>query len=43
MEGDQITIWVDRILIPTIDPSTRPQVYGSEEEPPSYDFDIVRK
>jgi hypothetical protein len=43
MEGDQITAWEHRILIPTIDPSPGPEVQGGEEEPPSYDFDIVRK
>lgn len=43
MEGDQITAWDHRILIPTIDPSAGPQSQGGEEEPPSYDFDIVRK
>lgn len=43
MEGDQITAWAHRVLIPTLDPSTGPEVQGGEEEPPSYDFDIVRK
>jgi hypothetical protein len=43
MEGDQITAWEQRILIPTIDPSAGPETQGGEEEPPSYDFDIVRK
>jgi hypothetical protein len=43
MEGDQITAWEQRILITTIDPSSGPQVHDGEEEPPSYDFDIVRK
>ena len=43
MPGDQITAWEHRILIPTIDPSSGPEVQGGEEEPPSYDFDIVRK
>jgi len=43
MEGDQIVAWEHRILIPTIDPSAGPESQGREEEPPSYDFDIVRK
>jgi hypothetical protein len=43
MPGDQITAWEHRILIPTIDPSSGPEVQGGEEEPPSYDFDVVRK
>ena len=43
MPGDQITAWEHRILIPTIDPSSGPEVQDGEEEPPSYDFDIVRK
>jgi hypothetical protein len=43
MEGDQITAWRDRILIPTIDPSGGPEDQGGEEEPPSYDFPVVRK
>jgi hypothetical protein len=43
MPGDQITAWEHRILIPTLDPSGGPGVQGGEEEPPSYDFDIVRK
>jgi hypothetical protein len=43
MEGDQITAWEHRILIPTIDPSAGPEIQGGEEEPPSYDFDVVRK
>lgn len=43
MEGDQITAWEHRILIPALDPSTGPQVQGGEEEPPSYDFEVVRK
>lgn len=43
MLGDQITAWEHRILIPTIDPFPGPEVQGGEEEPPSYDFNIVRK
>jgi hypothetical protein len=43
MEGEQITAWDHRILIPAIDPSAGPEVQGGEEEPPSYEFDIVRK
>jgi hypothetical protein len=41
MEGEYITDWTDRVLLPTIDPTG---ILGSgEEEPPSYDFSIVRK
>ena len=43
MEGDQITAWEHRILVPTIDPTSGPEARGGEEEPPSYDFEIVRK
>jgi hypothetical protein len=41
MDGEFISDWTDRILLPTIDPTTAPS--GREEEPPSYDFAIVRK
>ncbi|WP_200825685.1 hypothetical protein [Kibdelosporangium aridum] len=41
MEGEQISSWRDRILIPTLDPSVGPD--HANEEPPDYDFDIVRK
>ncbi len=41
MEGEYISDWTDRILLPAIDPAG---VFGGgEEEPPSYDFSIVRK
>lgn len=41
MEGEYISDWTDRILLPTVDPTGTPG--GGEEEPPSYDFAIVRK
>jgi hypothetical protein len=41
MEGEQVTGWEHRIVIPTIDPSKGPD--RGEEEPPDYDFGIVRK
>lgn len=43
MTGDYITSWQHRIFIPTLDPSFGPSKRGGEEEPPSYDFGIVRK
>lgn len=43
MLGDQIAAWEHRILIPKLDPSGDPDLLRGEEEPPSYDFDIVRK
>lgn len=42
MEGEQISAWQHRILIPSIDPSAGSADSG-EEESPSYDFDVVRK
>ena len=41
MEGEYISDWTDRILLPAIDPNGAPG--SGEEEPPSYDFTIVRK
>lgn len=44
MDGEFITDWQHRILIPKIDPGAAPD--GADqggEEPPSYDFDIARK
>jgi len=41
MEGEFISDWADRILLPPIDPNSAPG--RGEEEPPSYDFTIVRK
>jgi hypothetical protein len=43
MGGEYITAWQERIILPTIDPSDGSYGTGGEEEPPSYDFDIVRK
>lgn len=42
MVGEQITKWIHRIILPEIDPSVGADM-GSEEEPPSYDFKVVRK
>jgi len=42
MEGEQITAWEQRILIPTLNPSSGPEDRG-QEEPPDYDFSVVRK
>jgi hypothetical protein len=41
MEGEYISEWQDRILLPNIDPAAGPG--RDEDEPPSYDFTIVRK
>lgn len=41
MEGEYISDWTDRILLPVVDPSGAPA--AREEEPPSYDFTIARK
>lgn len=41
MEGEYISDWTHRILLPTIDPTDTPG--SGEEEPPSYDFTIARK
>jgi hypothetical protein len=43
MTGDFIASWRDRILIPTLDPSAGPARRGGEEEPPDYEFKIVRR
>jgi hypothetical protein len=42
MTGDFITSWRHRIFIPPLDPSAGPFRRDGEEEPPSYDFAIVR-
>ncbi|ACL42550.1 conserved hypothetical protein (plasmid) [Pseudarthrobacter chlorophenolicus A6] len=42
MVGEQITHWIHRILLPEIDPNAG-LALGSEEEPPSYDFEVLRK
>jgi hypothetical protein len=45
MDGEFISDWEHRILIPRIDPGAGPEGGAGEggEEPPSYDFDIARK
>ncbi len=42
MTGEQITKWIHRIILPEIDPTVGADM-ESEEEPPSYDFKVVRK
>jgi hypothetical protein len=44
MDGEFITDWEHRVLIPRVDPGAGPE--GADqggEEPPSYDFSIARK